>query len=103
MEKTQDQIDAHRALVKRAIHNNSAMTCSVTFIKKDGTERVMQIMQYKMQDLLKGDDATEAGKKAAATRAENNPHLMPVFDAEAGVIKSINLDTVTKFEILLAS
>lgn len=98
---TPDQIDAHRALVKRAIHNNAAMRCAVTFTKKDGTVRRMIVTQYKMKALLKGDEATESGKQAAATRAQTHPNLMPVYDDEAGGIRSIDLDTVSDFEIIL--
>ena len=73
--------------------------CAVTFTKKDGTERTMQIQPATLQHHFKGDDATEAGKKAVATRKERHPHLLPVWDAKAKAPRSVNLATVTAIRI----
>lgn len=71
--------------------------CAVTFIKKDGTERTMNISYSKLQEKLEEEKETisDSAKKASATRKANHPNLLPVFDVDAGIIKSINLDTLS--------
>lgn len=69
---------------------------SVTFTKKDGTRRVMKINPAKLRLHLKGKDASEAAREAAATRKERHPHLMPVWDIEADAARSVNLLTVSR-------
>ena len=56
-----------------------------------------------LQHFVKGDAATEAGKKAVATRKERHPHLLPVWDAKAKGPRSVNLATVTAIRINGAS
>ncbi len=86
---------AKRALIASA----GGRFCAVTFTKKDGTERTMQIQPATLQHHVKGDAATEAGKKAVATRKERHPHLLPVWDAKAKAPRSVNLATVTAIRI----
>ena len=86
---------AKRALIASA----GGRFCAVTFTKKDGTERTMQIQPATLQHHIKGDAATEAGKKAVATRKERHPHLLPVWDAKAKAPRSVNLATVTAIRI----
>ena len=43
--------------------------------------------------------ASEAAKRAVATRAERHPHLLPVWDAEAKAPRSVNLATVSRISV----
>ncbi|SFE20716.1 hypothetical protein SAMN04488523_105314 [Sulfitobacter brevis] len=70
--------------------------CAVTFTKVDGTERTMQVQPATLQHHVKGDSATEAGKRATATRKARHPHLMPVWDAKAQAPRSVNLATISR-------
>ena len=90
---------AKRALIASA----GGRFCAVTFTKKDGTERTMQIQPATLQHHVKGDAATEAGKQATATRKERHPHLLAVWDAKAKAPRCVNLATVTAIRINGAS
>ncbi len=68
--------------------------CSVVFIKKDGTERAMQVQPAALAQHVKGNAATMAGKRAVITRKASNPHLLAVWDVQAKAPRSINLATV---------
>lgn len=94
-EEQEAEFAAKRALIASA----GGRFCAVTFIKKDGSERTMQIQPATLQHYVKGDAATEAGKKAVATRKERHPHLLPVWDAKAKAPRSVNLATVTAIRI----
>ena len=48
---------------------------------------------------VKGDDATPSARKAAETRRERHPHLLPVWDADKRAIRSVNLSTVTRITV----
>lgn len=84
-----------RALIASA----KGRICAVTFTKKDGAQRVMKIQPATLKFHVKGDAATESGKKAAATRAAHHPHLLPVWDAEAKAPRSVNLETVSRIAV----
>ncbi|UMA64620.1 hypothetical protein LVO79_16705 [Roseivivax marinus] len=73
--------------------------CTVTFTKKDGSERTMQIQPAALRSRLKGDAATDAGKRAAETRRATHPNLLPVWDAQKRAPRSIDLATVTRIAI----
>lgn len=73
--------------------------CVVTFIKADGSRRVMLVQPASLKFHVKGDAATEAGRKAVATRAQRHPNLLPVWDAEAKAPRSINLATVLTIKV----
>lgn len=86
---------AKRALIASA----GGRFCAVTFTKKDGTQRTMQIQPATLQHHVKGDAATNAARKAVATRKERHPHLLPVWDAKAKAPRSVNLATVIAIRI----
>jgi len=73
----------------------SADACTVTFTKANGMRRVMRVEARKVAEHVKGDAATRTGRIASHTRAFRHPNLLPVWDAEARAIKSVNLNTVT--------
>lgn len=73
--------------------------CTVSFIKKDGSLRQMRVQPAGLKFHAKGDAATDAGRKGAVTRAARHPHLLPVWDAEKRVIRSVNLDTGTRVAV----
>lgn len=73
--------------------------CAVTFTKKDGSQRVMKVQPAALKFHVKGDDAIDAGRKAAATRAIRHPNLLPVWDAEIKAPRSVNLATVTRIAV----
>lgn len=86
------EIEQKRALIAKA----KGRFCRVVFTKKDGTQRRMTVQPAALKFHVKGEDASEAGRKAAASRAERHPHLMPVWDAEKKAPRSINLATVSQ-------
>ncbi|MEZ5913445.1 MAG: hypothetical protein R3D84_15495 [Paracoccaceae bacterium] len=71
----------------------------MTFTKADGTERAMKVQPAALKFHVKGDDASEAGRKAAATRAQRHPHLLPVWDAEKRAPRSVNLATIRRIAV----
>lgn len=73
--------------------------CSVTFIKKDGSVRVMNIQPAAIKSHLKGDEASESAKRGVQTRKANHPNLLPVWDNGSQGIRSVNLDTVTEIKV----
>ncbi|WP_340262310.1 hypothetical protein [Sulfitobacter pontiacus] len=73
--------------------------CAVTFTKKDGTERTMQVQPSTLQHHVKGDSATEAGKQATQTRKARHPHLLAVWDAQARAPRSVNLATISRIAV----
>lgn len=84
---------------RELIASSAGRICAVTFIKKDGSERVMKVQPAALKFHVKGDDATDAGRKAAATRAIRHPNLFPVWDAENKAPRSVNLATVTRIAV----
>ncbi|MEX0282116.1 MAG: hypothetical protein AB3N13_13115 [Arenibacterium sp.] len=91
---------------KRAEADNAAKrdliqqadACTVTFTKANGQRRVMRVQARKVAEHVKGDSAKRSGRIAAHTRAFRHPNLLPVWDAEARAIKSVNLSTVSVIE-----
>jgi len=73
--------------------------CAVTFTKADGTERTIQVQPATLQRHVKGDAATEAGKRAVQTRKARHPHLLPVWDAKAQAPRSVNLATISRIAV----
>lgn len=85
--------------IKDLINSSKGKYCSVRFIKKDGSVRNMAVQPAKLKFEVKGDDASESGRKAAETRAARHPNLMPVWSVDAGAIRSVNLETVQEIKI----
>ena len=73
--------------------------CGVTFTKKDGTERRMQVQPAALDLRVKGDTASERAKRATLTREARHPHLLPVWDVRARAPRSINLATVSRIAV----
>ena len=85
-----------RALVASA----KGQFCSVTFIKKDGSERLMNVQPAVIQKHIKDpDEVSEIDKQRTESRRANNPHLLPVWDVQKQAIRSVNLDTVTQIKV----
>ncbi len=73
--------------------------CGVTFIKKDGSQRRMQVQPAALRPRLKGEAASDPARRAARTREARHPHLLPVWDVRAGAPRSINLATVSRIAV----
>jgi hypothetical protein len=73
--------------------------CGVTFTKKDGTERSMQLQPAALVPRLKGDRASASAQRASATQAARHPHLLPVWDVRARAPRSINLCTISRIAV----
>ncbi|SEK08269.1 hypothetical protein MAA5396_04759 [Marinovum algicola] len=86
-EKSEGDYAEKRGLIEAA-------PCTVTFIKADGTRRIMRTEPGRL--IAKGDKATRAGQRATKTRKARHPNLLPVWDAEAQAPRSVNLATVTR-------
>lgn len=87
--------DEQKALIQSA----KGQFCSVTFIKKDGTRRVMTIQPAKLKFEVKGESGSEPHRRAAETRAATHPNLFPVWSVDAKAIRSVNLDTVESIKV----
>ena len=85
-----------RDFIKNIINQANNHFVSVSFTKKDGTDRTMQVQYAAMFSRLKGDEAVDWAKKAAEKAKENHPEHMPVYCVDSKGIRKINLDTVYK-------
>ena len=83
---------------------DSTQFVSVTFVKKDNSERTITFNK-KTKKGVKGEDAIcEAAKKALETSKQRHPNLIRVFDSQLAAKgtppeacwRMINTDTVTK-------
>jgi hypothetical protein len=68
----------------------------VTFIKKDGSERTMLVQPATGKFNVKGAEASPERQEANRKYAENNPHLLRVWDVDRDAFRAINLNTVTR-------
>ena len=73
--------------------------CGVTFTKKDGTERRMQVQPAALRLREKGDATSDRAQRATHTRQERHPHLLPVWDVRARAPRSITLRTVSRIAV----
>ncbi|MDF0604031.1 hypothetical protein P1J78_25335, partial [Psychromarinibacter sp. C21-152] len=64
--------------MRELIASSKGRICAVTFTKKDGSRRVMKVQPATLKFHVKGNAATDAGRKASVTRASRHPHLLPV-------------------------
>jgi len=87
------------AKIKNLVNSSQGRFCSVTFIKKDGTERMMQVQPAQGRFHVKGAQASASAQKAVATRAANHPNLFNVWDVVKKGFRSINLDTVYRVAV----
>lgn len=84
---------------RRLIASAKGRFASVTFIKKDGSTRVMRVQPATLRQHVKGADASKPARRASQTRAERHPHLLPVWDAEAQAPRSVNLATISRIAV----
>lgn len=73
--------------------------CRVDFTKKDGTARQMTVQPSALKNHVKGKDGHERARRAAETRAEHHPHLLPVWDVEKQACRTVNLATVNRIAV----
>jgi len=85
--------------MKDLIMSAKGQFCSVTFVKKDGSTRLMTIQPAKLKFEVKGESACESAKKATETRQEKHPNLFPVWAVDSKAIRSVNLDTVKMIKV----
>lgn len=88
-------VSAKRDLIASA----GSRFCGVTFTKRDGTERRMQVQPAALPFQVKGEAASEPAKRATFTREARHPHLLPVWDVRARAPRSINLRTVSRIAV----
>ena len=94
------QVEAARQARRNVLHailaSAGSQFLSATWAKKSG-EVVTRVYQtHAGFKLLSGDAASDSAKQAVATRKENNPHLVNVFDIKAEGWRSFNTDTVRR-------
>lgn len=97
--EAEEQAKAEMEAKRRMIAAAKGRFVSITFTKKDGSERVMRVQPATLKYHLKGDSASEAAQRAVKTRAERHPHLMPVWDADKAAARSVNLATISRIAI----
>jgi hypothetical protein len=89
----------HLAAKRALLLGAGGRFCGVTFRKKDGSLRRMQVQPAALARRLKGPAASERAARASATRAARHPHLLPVWDVRARAPRSINLATVSRIAV----
>lgn len=82
--------------IRQLVESSGSRFMSITFIKKNGECRVMQIQPAAGKFRVKGADASPSAQQAAKTRAERYPNLLNVWDVGKGAFRSVNMDTVTE-------
>ena len=85
--------------MRELFDSNNGQFMMVTFVKKDGTLRKMCVQPAAAKYHVAGENASESGKKAAATRAANHPNLINVWDVDRKAFRSINLETVVRIAV----
>ena len=88
-------IEEKRELIRSA----KGRFATVTFIKKDGSSRVMRVQPAKLKFHVKGGQAAPSAQKAVETRKARHPHLMAVWDADKHAPRSVNLSTITEIRL----
>lgn len=73
--------------------------CRVAFTKKDGSARQMTVQPAALKNHVKGPEGHQSARRAAETRAERHPHLMPVWDVEKQACRTVNLATVNRIAV----
>lgn len=94
-EAAKTAMEAKRDLIASA----KGQFCTVTFIKKDGSERQVRVQPAKLKFLTKGDLASESAQRAAETRAQRHPNLLPVWDTDKAAPHLVNLATVSRIAV----
>lgn len=84
--------------MKALINSAGGQFASVTFIKKDGSRRVMNVQPASGKFHL-AENPSEQHVRASETRAANHPNLMPIWDNAKKAFRSINLDTVEEIKV----
>ena len=59
----------------------------------------MRIQPAALRQHLKGNEAAPSARRAAETRAQRHPHLMPVWDADKHATRSVNLATISRIAV----
>lgn len=88
-------IEEKRELIRSA----KGRFVGVTFIKKDGSTRVMRVQPATLKFHVKGDAAAPSARQAVETRKARHPNLMPVWDVDKGAARSVNLSTITEIHV----
>lgn len=82
------------AMIRSILDNNQGRFLTVTFTKKDGTERKMNIQPAAVKTHL-AVNPNPSAVQGSETRRRNNPNLIPVYDVQKRQIRSINVDTIS--------
>lgn len=88
-----DAIENKRIEIRQILKSANSQYVSVSFLKKDGSPRVMTCNMKEIIGHIK-EEISESAQRAVETRKANNPHLLNVWDVHANSARSINLNTV---------
>jgi hypothetical protein len=91
--------EARRERIRSLIASAGSRFASVVFVKKDRTERTMLVQPATGRLRVKGEAGSPSARQGAETRAQNHPHLLPIWDAGEQAFRSINLDTVLSVQV----
>jgi hypothetical protein len=83
-----------RMQVRQIIESANTQFVTIAFVKKDGTQRRMNIQPHAIRAHIVGEAASESAQKAVQTRKENHPELYNCWDVKANGARSVNMDTV---------
>lgn len=80
-------------MIRDILELNKGRFLTITFTKKDGTERKMNIQPAAVQTHL-AINPNPSAIQGTETRRRNHPNLIPVYDVQKGAIRSVNVDTI---------
>lgn len=104
MTDTPTNLEARREAIRAVLRTAGSTIFSVTFFKKDGSKRVMQIQLPGIVSRLAGEDGSESHQRGAATRKVTHPNLLAVLSVDSITetdpgVRQLNLDTVTEVNL----
>lgn len=79
---------AKREMLRNLIKATNSMFFTITWVKKNGEERTMTVKDGVEKHLVHP-------KGIGSNNQEHCSNLITLFDVQAGIYKSVNLDTVT--------
>lgn len=87
-----------RRMVHAVLDEAGSRFVSITFFKKDGTERTLTTCNTATVG-IKGDDALPSAQQAVETRRENFPNYLNRYDIHKKGWRTVNIDTISEMKV----
>lgn len=93
------KLEARYTQIKALLATAGARFITIKFRKVNGEDRSLTYNAKAAAKRVKGDAAKPSAQQAAATRSQNNPNLINVWDHAKQGFRSINMDTIYEISI----